>query len=133
MPSQLVRMAQTLDGKTIFVREDREDGAVRGTKGRSPRAGAEPGSGAFRGGGARPSHSVPHAWKCTAACSQTGLSASPKTWEGLFEPQRAMSQVFGHHCPGGARGGGGGGGGDRAERGAAPDGSKASCALLGSS
>ena len=81
MPSQLVRMAQTLDGKTIFVREDREDGAVRGTKGRSPRAGAEPGSGAFRGGGARPSHPAHMHGNLPAA---RGLSASPKTWEGCL-------------------------------------------------
>lgn len=36
---------QTLDDHTIYVREDREDNAVRG---RSPRAGER--SGAFRGG-----------------------------------------------------------------------------------
>ena len=38
------------------MREDREDSAVRGTKGRSPRAGADANAGAFRGGGA---HSLP--------------------------------------------------------------------------
>lgn len=39
---------QTLDGNTIYVREDREDNAVRG---RSPRGGERSAGGRGRGGG----------------------------------------------------------------------------------
>jgi RNA recognition motif-containing protein len=71
---------QTLDGKTIFVREDREDNALRGSKGRSPRAGDAPSSfrsGGRSGGGPREGAPAPDGTKVGRAWWKAALHATP--------------------------------------------------------